>query len=742
MYMQGILGTQKGNEIISTIENSKDKNVLDVYFGMSHFTSYRRDDSETKKILVGLFGNAGVRKVAISEAFSINPSLVTRYSKNMAQSGLSSLLEDRRGRPGKITDDIAVFVKDCYIKLKKDKVKSIRPLIAKKVKERFGVEISKELIRQITIPIREKKLLPKELEKNSTIKLPPQKDNHTNGEKLTARLKKGFYSRYAAGLVLNVFISKLTEPILEKYKDLKQAYDLKSFMIMIIQMVQFNTVNIERVKRIARSQFGILMGVNKSPGLKTARRKLSSAIEKLDTEKISTALAKNYLSNLSCGTDIFYIDDHLDTYSGKVKVLTGFSHIYDRMMEGAQHTFVHDRWGNPICFLLRDNFASFKELLPVMVKRIKSIYKKKAKLTFVFDRAGYDKKLFSKFGRSLRSYYIVWTKADKVDYSRKDLKFSEVTIKFKRNIPNKPREVTLGIAEIARTKKDRTRKIVIRRKTARRIAKYKDYMYSSLVTNDTSRPAKEVVEAIIYRWREECDFKIEIGQFGIDEITSYSMEDYRKDIFSGDNLMPPDLRSGKMMANPMLRPLRYRKGKIKRGIEKIDEKIGRWTFAQTKKRDRTIAQVAELKRNRTSLAKRENLTCQLKEVEAKMASLPKYINRLDYLIYGKFKTFNFSKKLIVDTLKVCARNARKMALEVLDHHYHNYRDQLDFLRRIIENGGYIKLNGKDTITVEIVPFNTRAENMVLANFLKEINLMKPKMFGDNPYPIKFKVGKA
>ena len=742
MYMQGILGTQKGNEIISTTENSKDKDVLDVYFGMTHFTSLKKDDKEAKKIVVGLFGNAGVRKVAISEAFSINPCLVTRYSKNMAQNGLSSLLEDGRGRPGKITEDIAVFVKDWYIKLKKDKVKSIRPQIAKKVKDRFKVEISKELIRQITIPIREKDLSQTKLEKNSTIKLKVKKDNHTNGEKLKARLKKGFYSRYGAGLVLNVFISRLTEGILEKYKDLKQAYDLKTFMIMIMQMVQFNIINIERVKRIAKSQFGILMGVNRSPGIKTARRKLSSAIETLDTEKISTALAKNYLSNLSCGTDIFYIDDHLDTYSGKVKVLTGFSHIYDRMMEGAQHTFVHDRWGNPICFLLRDNFNNFKELLPVMVKKIKNIYRTKAKLTFVFDRAGYDRKLFSAFSRSLRSYYIVWSKADKVDYSKEDLKFSETTIKFKRNTKDKPGEVTLGIAEVSRTKKDRQRKIVIRRKTKRRIAKYRDYMYSSLVTNDMGRPAKEVVEAIIYRWREECDFKVEVGQFGIDQITSYSMEDYKKDIFLKDDLLPPDLRQDKMMANPMLRPLRYRKGKIKREISKIDEKIGRWTFIQTKKRERTIARIAELKRNRTSLAKRENLAEQLKEVEAKMASLPKYINRLDYLIYGKFKTFNFSKKLIVDTLKVCARNARKMALEVLDHHYHNYRDQLDFLRRIIENGGYIKLNGKDMVTVEIVPFNTKAENAVLTSFLKEINLMKPKMFGDNPYPIKFKVGKV
>ncbi|GAI28120.1 unnamed protein product, partial [marine sediment metagenome] len=34
------------------------------------------------------------------------------------------------------------------------------------------------------------------------------------------------------------------------------------------------------------------------------------------------------------------------------------------------------------------------------------------------------------------------------------------------------------------------------------------------------------------------------------------MEDYKKDIFLKDKL-PPDLLSDKMMANPMLRPLRY-----------------------------------------------------------------------------------------------------------------------------------------------------------------------------------------
>ena len=49
MERQGILGTQRGNEIIATYINEKDPNLRDVYFGMVRFTSYREDDQEAKK---------------------------------------------------------------------------------------------------------------------------------------------------------------------------------------------------------------------------------------------------------------------------------------------------------------------------------------------------------------------------------------------------------------------------------------------------------------------------------------------------------------------------------------------------------------------------------------------------------------------------------------------------------------------------------------------------------------------
>ncbi len=751
MGMQGILGTQRGDELIATFTSEKDPDVRDVYFGMTRFASYREDDQEAKKILVGFLGNADVRKVAVSNAFETNPCLVTRYSKKMKQGGIASLLEDRRGRPSKITDEIGVFVKKQYKRLKAKKKRNIRPRIRQNVEEKFGVEISRESIRQITKPIREeqnlsngqeeteKKLLPLLPSKGLPVKI----NGNGNGIKLLERLEIGFYSRYAGGLLLNVFVVRLTSGVLERYKDSEAAYDLRTFMVMIIQMVQFDIVNIERVKRINRREFGLLPGVNAAPSLITMRRKLDQAVEKLDMEKISTKLAQSYLSNLSLGTDVFYVDDHLDTYLGKEKVLQGFSHIYDRMMEGIQHSFVHDRWGNPIFFQLRDNFNNFKEFLPVMVKKLKHLYKGRRKPTFVFDRAGYDKKLFAQFNKDLGAYYIIWTKADKTDYEKKSLEFDDVKFYFRRNTPEKPRKVTIGIAELPRVKgKDKQRMIVLRRKATRRIKGKKEHMYSSLVANDMRRPKEEIVEHLIYRWREECDFKVEVNEFGIDQITSYMMEDYREDIFAGDELLSPDFRQDKMMQNPMLKPLRWRKGKIKKQIAKIDEQIGKWTFTQTKKRERTIAEASQLKRNKAALAKRKHLTKQLEEIEKKMASLPKEANRLECLIYNKLRTFNFSKKLIMDTLKVCARNVRKMALGVFDQHYQNYRDQLDFLRRIIKNGGHVKLNGQGVVIVEMVPFDTEAENRVLAGFLKEINSMKPRMFGDNPLPIKFKVGRT
>ncbi len=748
--LQGITGTQRGNELIATFENPRDPEVRDIYFGMQHFTSYRNDDKQAIKILSAFLGNTDVHKLTIADALEINRCLVTRYSQQMLEGGISSLLEDDRGRPGKITDAISEYVKRQYRRYRKKSKKNFREKIRNEVKERFDVKISRELIRQITQDIRNKEKADHKVrredergEESKALEVVnyPVENNKKNIMRLMLKLQSGFYSRYAGGMILNVFIEKLIVGVFEGYEDSELLYDLKAFMIMVIQMVVYDVINLERVKRVIRGEFGILIGVETAPSLRTMRRKINEAVEKLDIEKISTRLAINYLDNLNYGTDIFYIDDHLEVYWGKVKVLQGFSNIFDRMMEGIEHTFVHNRWGDPICFELRDNYNNFREYIPMMVKRVQKMYKLKKRLTFVFDRFGYDQKLFEKFNKELKANYIVWVKGDKTDYSKESIEFDEVIYKFKWNVPGKERKVKIGIAVVEVKKKGirKKRKIVLRRKAERRIKGIKKYMYSSLITNDLTKPKEEIVEHLIYRWREECDFKIEVNEFGIDEITSYMMKPYDENIFNEESELSSSMREEKEMENPRLKPLRYRKGQLKKEILKIDGQLGKWVFTKTKKKERTIEEVSQLKRNSKLLSRREELAAQLEEIVKKMSLMPKQVNRLENLIERNFKIFDFRKKLVMDTLKVCARNVRKMALEVFDKYYKNYRDQLDFLRRIFRNGGYISINSKGEVTVDIAPFNTESENEITINFLNEINAMNPCLFGANALPVTFRV---
>jgi len=131
------------------------------------------------------------------------------------------------------------------------------------------------------------------------------------------------------------------------------------------------------------------------------------------------------------------------------------------------------------------------------------------------------------------------------------------------------------------------------------------------------------------------------------------------------------------------------------------------------------------------LRDRKKRVAELERVVKEMAAMPKKVKKLDLLEAQEVMRFDFRKKLLMDTIKVAARNARRMALGVLDRHYRNYRDQVDFLRRLIYAGGDVKLNGDGRVTVALTRMNTAAENQVAQAFLDEINRLEPTLLGGN-----------
>ena len=91
----------------------------------------------------------------------------------------------------------------------------------------------------------------------------------------------------------------------------------------------------------------------------------------------------------------------------------------------------------------------------------------------------------------------------------------------------------------------------------------------------------------------------------------------------------------------------------------------------------------------------------------------------------------------VDLLKVCARNARRQAEDLLRTHYLNRRDPVTLLRRMLGAGGRLRLDARGTLRVRLEPLNTPAENAVFERFIADINAHSPRTWGPAPYPIHF-----
>ena len=744
--MQAILGTEAGSELVWTAPDPVDPDVRHLYFGLGHFCTYRADDIKARNILVGMTGAAGVKRQAVAEAFGVNRCLVPRYARAIREEGSDGIVRDRRGRPGKITPQIEAYVRGEFRKLYRKSRRNFTPKLIGKVKAEYGVELCRDLIRRIIRPVRaEMDGGPSPVPDRGKGRKPsvpssclPVKvvESGGNGQALMRRLEAGFYSRYAGGLLLNVFVAKLTEGVFEGGRS-----GYKSLCLMVMEMVQFDAVNLERVKRLHRGEFGLLVGRSESPTLMTLRRQLSEAARSTDAEGVVLELAANYIKHLSAESSTFYVDDHFDPYWGKGEVLQGFSHVYDRPMEGMEHCFVHDAAGNPLFFGLRDEYHSFNEVLPYVGARLKRLVGPRQGLLMVFDRGGYDRKVFRKLG-AMGISYAVWVKGDRSRYKELGLEYEVEEFGFRRNVPGKPRRVHIGMAELeceAGEKGEPVRKIVMMRRATRRLAKKQPYLYSAFVTNDEQRTKRELAEAMIYRWRQECDFKMQTEEFGLNQITTYAMKGYREGAHKEIREFSAQEAANKEAANPALKPLRRRKRQIKAQIAKIDEQLGRRAFSGEELDLRTVSEVA-LKRGMAKLLReRKKLVSALQEVVGEMEAVPSKVKKLDLLKEQEVMRFDFRKKLLMDTVKVAARNARRMALGTLDRHYSNYRDQVDFLRRLIHAGGDVKLNGDGRVTVALTRMNTAAENRVAQAFLDEINGLGPKLLGGAPLPVTFRL---
>lgn len=441
----------------------------------------------------------------------------------------------------------------------------------------------------------------------------------------------------------------------------------KQFLVTVL----LGAKNIEQTKLLDFNALKAMLGMATSN-----RYRQRTSLSKMSTEDNVKALLQYnaQLVNANQYSD-FYYDPHVKRYSGAEKILKGWCPTIRSASKIINMDFIHTAPdGHPVYVETTDNFYDLRERFIKEVKEFRDIVGFEDQiLTFIVDRGIYSFEVFETIVNDEHLHIVTWEKGYKKDkWDDKNI-CGEFSIHRGRNNRHDLRRYDFEYIDQDWGKKKNMRQIIVRATNPKRKT-----IEVSILTDDTTRKAEEMIELMFSRWVQENDFKYSEKHFGINEITSYSKISYKelKDLIEDKETKRGEYKAYEKEAATIRR-------KLKNALYK----------------ERTIKSEKRRKELKTEI---KGLSKKLEIVNEKKSAISKEGSKIDELIERGYKQLNTSNKKYMDCIKIIARNIFYKALEPFKEKYDNYRDDHVIFRNLTQAHGVVSFS-RETVNVTIFP---------------------------------------
>jgi transposase len=544
-------------------------------------------------------------------------------------------------------------------------------------------------------------------------------------------LRAGQRCNYVGGLLYSSMLSQLQfNEIIEAtyaefYDKQKLGYPLTTIFQALFYMLFFHFPSIESLKKANRTDYGILIGQRQLPVPKVIHRALNQLTRFNRSSKLMKEFACQLVNNNLIEVGLLYFDEHFLPYYGIEHIPAGFF-SQRRLAIGGNHQFwAHDRNGHPFFVITTSARLKLREMIPNMIRRAQQITGQK-KLIIVFDRGGYDIKLFETVNHYKTVTFITWAKyiSEKTLNQIPVNEYQDFLVTIdKEQVKYKLYDTTRTIKE-GRTKSNQGRKL--KTLTVRMIVLWRlsTDKKTALYTNDFQSPIEQLAEPMIRRWgAQENIFQKMMRRYNLNYHPGYYLE---------------ELINQPLVNNPDIK-------KIKKSIKELElsiikDKSNLATRLLNLKRV-NISVEKYRKRQAKSLSIIKDKQKQLDNLKLELETVPAKISILEVLAGKKMSQFDLEKKKIYDVIQIVAYNSEQMLLELFKQHYHNKRDIEQILDKIINHGGSIKLyNGKLYVLLDSIA--TPRYRRAAVGLCQEINQMQPRTNDRFRFPIFITVRKS
>lgn len=656
-------------------------------------------DSAAESACIAMLSRAGLASdVAIAAAFGCHRNTVARLAGRLGAEGMSALLPAKRGPKG--PHKVTAAVLEVVAHAGQVSAAELVGLIAERTGVRLSVAHARRL-RNAELPVRQQEFSV-HLEPAGQVVVEPDDpagmgppdgaDAETEpGESLCfdppATLPDRVRGRYMGLALYYPAITALG--LLDVARSVfrlprSERFGVRAVTLSLLFMTMLRKTTVESAKHLRRREFGAVVGSGRAPAVKTLRRKLDELAGQAGAAEFGVRLARRWVGSGMVATAYLYVDGHMKAYTGKRRLAEVWN-SQRRMPLPALHSyFVGDADGRPLLTVTEPLSANLAKAMPRVVAAIREVLGDR-QFTVIFDRGGYDGKLFT----WLRGQHI-----DFITYQKGSPKLPEVAF-TRRETRFEGRHVRFMLAqdEVRVAGTGPWRRIVLRTKDG--------HQTPILTSLGPRHSAARIACLMLARWRQENLFKYMGEHHGLDQLISYHAE-------------PADPEQ--LVPNPERRRLTRLITEKRKQANALRAQLGDAVLDEPKTGSRSAHGLKTSQRG--VVRDLRALDAELDTLRAQRKAAPAHVPIAEL---GKGRdVMCLEHKNIVDRIKISAYNAEEWLLDRLIRHYPNPHDVRDLLRSFAELPGEIRTS-EHGVTVTLDPPDTPKHQRALQGLIDDLN---------------------
>jgi hypothetical protein len=184
-------------------------------------------------------------------------------------------------------------------------------------------------------------------------------------------------------------------------------YGLRTTIVCLCLLMVLNLSRLQDVMQREPRSVGKLLGLDRSPEIKTLRRKVRTLAQQGRSLQWMDALAKRQLDEPKSNTTWLYLDGHVSVYSGKHRLREHHVACLRAARPSVMDYWVNQPQGEPLLVITGTPQEGLVRQVPLTIEKVKSLAPERP-ITVVFDREGWSPQLFATIKETAGVHFLDW----------------------------------------------------------------------------------------------------------------------------------------------------------------------------------------------------------------------------------------------------------------------------------------------------------------------------------------------